>query len=490
MLPRREVVAVVGGGVGALIALELADLGYDVVILDEQTRLLAGATGRHGRRLHLGEHYSGDAEFTRDRINTAQRCMLGALALVRRWPQVAPRPGRWWQFITDTSMTSPKAYLEFLAEVRNFHHALRDAGLDEDMAFGPPEARHRRLAFNEYSEFVDTRRVVLAMESVEPVLDAAALHSAVMAELHARADRISVRCRHRVLSIRAVGEEYALEARGPEGNVHIRADHVVNAAWHGMRHLSAGVAPDDIQITARLRLMAVARIPAPLASLPSMYFHRGVHGNHTNVGRGQALVLAETVSNLHHVDAPTVPEGWRGLLLADADDAAWVRAFAAYAGQPSTGGEGAEHAPHARAAALLAELASIASGRGTQEARAAMLRSVASRAILTEYGTYVPEFAAAQPIRLVPNVVMSMGDAGLWDPSSMIHRRDALVRPRRRGFVDVLTGKLTYAILVAQEAAAHVLSSSRGEPVDRTREIIMSPVVRRAWQPPAVEVPV
>jgi FAD dependent oxidoreductase len=461
-------VVVIGGGVGTLIASELARHGLETVLVDERPRLLAGASGRHGRRLHLGEHYSGDAEFAPGRLNTGQTCLLGALALVGRWPHVAGGPGRWWQFIVEGSMTSPEAYDSYLRELRRFHWHVRAEGLDPDAAFGSPDDRHRTLARAEYAPFVESGLVELGVESREPVIDAARLHTTLVAAL--RDAGVELLTRHRVLAVSGTEGDYALTLDGPDGRRELRAAYVVNAAWHELARLTTTLGDAPFPVSTRLRVMAEVALPVRLHTVPSMYFHRGVLGNHTNIGRGRALLLAEDVCNLATAEGAALPDAW-GAFVDDRQESAWLPLFRQLA----------EHEP-ARVAAEARRLAGevVADRAGGRDG--GWLRRELGRAIMRSYRRWVPAVEEDAVLRLIPNVVVSAGDVDLHDPDSAVHRRDAIVREARAGYVEVLTGKLTYFVLVAEEATARVLARARGVALAEARQETMAPVVRRAWE--------
>lgn len=470
-------VYVIGAGIGMLVACELAKRGYTVKILDEQPRPLAGASGRHGRRLHLGEHYSGDP-FVDGSLNTAQRCMLGALALLQRWPGVASIPGRWWQFITTDSMTSGEEYLAFAEQLREFHQELVEEGIDSSLPFGPSAERHRRISRPEYEDLVDASRVALALESREPVIDATALNAAIRGEL-AAADGVEVLSRHRVRSIEERSGSYRLDVVAPDGECELEAQYVVNVAWHGLGRLGMELDDERQPNTARLRMMAEVSLPPALSEAPSMYFHRGVFGNHTNLGTGYALVLAETVCNLAFHPAHECPEAWVELVRADLAEDEWAEPLAAVAADLSASPE-----MDVAALAMVERLGEICAENGDDSALCSEeLRREIGERIIAEYRDLVPLFgeADARVKRLIPNIVVAPGDAVLSDPASAVHRRDAVVREPRPGYFEVLTGKLTYAVLVAQEATALVLGRTREIDLEAARDQIMSPTVRRAW---------
>lgn len=77
-------IAIIGGGlVGCLVALELAERGQSVVLLEQEASLISRASANNEGKLHLGYVYGADPSF-----ETAQRLILDALVfrpILERW---------------------------------------------------------------------------------------------------------------------------------------------------------------------------------------------------------------------------------------------------------------------------------------------------------------------------------------------------------------------------------------------------------------------
>lgn len=492
-LPARTV-CVVGTGAGTLAALELAQQGLDVALVGAAPRILSQATGRHGRRLHLGEHYSGDAAFRPNALNTGQRCTLGAIALVDRFPNLIRGPGRWWQLITEDSMTPPDQYLDYCKGLRGFYAEI--VGLDAAVAgyFGPPGERHRELGPAEYGPHVAPGVVALGIESREAVIDTTAFRRMVRRRLDESAGLVHLYNGHEVVDIERLGDAtFEIALRTDCGDLtFLRCESIVNASWEHLHRLSRMVKPTfAVEATTRLRMLSRAQLPVSLRAVPSMYFHRGVHGNHTNVDGREALVLAEAVCNLAFDTGLAPPKPWDRLMKDPLAPADWVAGFATHApssvanlmvetdGPSAIGATVAALPGPEKASAVLQVLSEIATdGAVSTDIRAGRIQHVLAEVIRCEYARYVPAFSTAPTLALVPNVVITPGDARMWDPSSAVHSRDATVYEVVPGFVNMYTGKFTYAALVSQEAAARVIARRRGEDVSAVRRRLLRPVVR------------
>lgn len=339
-------VLVIGGGAGAFAAACLARHGFRVTLVERSPGLLTGASGRNGRRLHLGEHYSADVLPADDEtsVNTGRLCFLGAIALAEAFPGVVSRNPQWWQLIPTGSMTNADRYEEHLAGLRTFQRALARLHPRVDELFGPAHARHRRLDPREYGRFVSVEAAA-GYASPESVIDLAYLRRGLLRALTAAPVRIVVNTE--VIALRAQGSGYEATLR------HVRSgdsgarcyDCVINATWHEIPTLSRMVSADhDDAATTRLKLIVTAAVPPALASLPSLYFHRGVYGNHTNVAGRYAIVTAEHVSNLSFARLGAVPETWQPLLADRVRTAPgrdqWLALTRLTEGDPSAGSTG------------------------------------------------------------------------------------------------------------------------------------------------------
>lgn len=431
-------------------AIELARRGIDVVVVDEAPSLFSRASRVTGRRLHLGEHYSGDAVFDAASFNTAQRCTVGALAWLSRYPDIAPKHGAWWQLITNDSMTSPEQYESFCGQLRDFHAELARQDPDVDAILGPSEARHRVLKAEEYEPYVAPDVVQYGVQSTERVIDQQALTTRIVNEVHGL-PRLTVRLNARVRRVDVRRAAYQVVLTDGE---HIGADVVVNCSWHDLRFLSPVPTANGERWTTRLRFIARAAMPTSHATAPSMYFHRGMFGNHTNVDGHTALVMAEPICNFAVLEGAGIPESWRDLITRPSDPARWAQAVGRLVPDGELQAGLPPHSP--QLTELWPRLRALLSDGATD------VHDAIGAAVMDDYARFVPAFRQASGVRLYPTVVISTGDAELQNPHSDVHGRDGFTRELLPGYIEVFPGKLTYAVVLADQVAATVIARRDG----------------------------
>lgn len=444
----------IGAGVGSLIALSLAQHDLDVVLVDERPTILGGASRAQMARLHLGHHYSGDDRFTDDRLNTAQRCSLGAVAWMHRYPEVAPIEGRWWQLITTDSMTSADDYASFGARLAAYQDQL---AADDPVArrlFGPPGRSARTLDAGEYAPFVTPGRVVLGVETRERVIDLAALRRSIERDL-SDSDRVEVMLSTRVRAVHGGTESgFAVDLGSGE---QLRADLVVNCSGHDVGALAGRDGNGPGPMSTRLRLVAIAALPERLRPVPSMFFHRGVYGSHTNLDGRTMRFVSEAVSNVGTAPGVGVPAAWRRLMLHPRDPGCWVDGLRAALAMPGaaepTGGRGP--GPWSPLGQLTLELGRLT--RGGRPGVGADLQDRVGAALVEGYADLVPAVRDCSPVLVTPTASVDMGHTDIWKPHGSVHRRDWHTHVDATGLVTVIPGKFTFGALVADEATAHVL---------------------------------
>ena len=459
----RPHVCVVGAGVGSLIALALGRRGFEVTLVDERPAILGGASDAQMARLHLGQHYSGDDRFGPDRLNTAQRCTLGALAWFRRYPEAVPAAGRWWQLITDDSMTAPDDYLAFCRRLATFHHELM---LDDPRArelLGPTDAEHDGVHVLDpgvYAPHVAPDHVVLGVETRERVIDLVGLRRSIARDLTADA-HVEVRLSTRVVRIDARPHGFVVHLGTGE---QLGADAVVNCGWHDHRtEADPGRTVDPPAMSTRLRFVATAELPPSLRRAPSMFFHRGVLGNHTKLAPRTMRFVSEAVCNFRTIPGVGVPEPWRHLLVQPDDPAAWVDGVRAAVERPT---DAADPPPGAwPLAALLDDLAPLLAPG--PPAAGHLVHDRIATAIIEGYGRLVPAVRGCRRVRVTPTASVELGDTDIWRPDGTVHQRDWLTAVDEVGLVTVHPGKFTFGVLAAEEAVTRVLSVLGQDEPDR-----------------------
>jgi FAD dependent oxidoreductase len=454
-----------------LAALSLAEAGLPVMLVDRAPGLLAHASGRNGRRLHLGEHYSEDIVSPSDAfmLNTGRLCFLGALQLARRFPFLTSPADAWWQFLPPGSMTTPAQYEEHLAGLRSFHAALAKIDPVVNELFGPSAQRHVKLDLRSLRNYVPTAAAVAGFASRESVIDLARLRREVGARLTSAAALIDIRLQTNVLSVEPKGSGYHVEMCDQANHV-LSANfaRVVNATWHDIPTLAQAVAHTPARPgTVRLKLLVTARLPGQLAKLPGFYFHRGVYGSHTNAGRGLAIVTAEAISNAAFAPSGYVPEHWRTLIDNGLSGPAGTDALTAIAEAPANdaGSTGDQRGNRALRNSVIAAKSCRLKTADADPGTAARFELACQ--VIAAYSQLVPIFRTIQPTSLRFSTVVTSEDAHLADPQSPVHRRSFHIEEVSPGFYNFNPGKLT----LAQAAADHLCNMIMNNIVSRSSKL-------------------
>lgn len=119
-------VAVIGAGAfGVTIAIELADRGHSVLLLEKDGEILKGGSAKSQNRLHLGLHYPRDLE-------TAIQSKLGFLKFSNRYPLVVRNDfPNYYAIAANGSSVNSKQFQEFASTA-----TLSLAKLQGELPFG------------------------------------------------------------------------------------------------------------------------------------------------------------------------------------------------------------------------------------------------------------------------------------------------------------------------------------------------------------------
>ena len=164
-----KVIVMGAGAAGFSATLELAERGYEVILI-EQSTLSSGASGRNPGRMGHGFHYVD--------IETAKMYLRASIQVQRKYPnylvgkEFPPshplRRGRY--FITKNSDNSSEQILNTYVKIKEEYIRL----ITEDPAnevFGAPEHFFRILEPSEYAEQVNMDRVEIGIETAEHLFD-------------------------------------------------------------------------------------------------------------------------------------------------------------------------------------------------------------------------------------------------------------------------------------------------------------------------------
>jgi hypothetical protein len=271
---------------GVCTALELADRGTCVELIDRADDLMTGSATANEGKIHLGYIYGADRT-----LHTARRMIQGAVVfapLVRRWigsaiDEVAVSDGFIYAVHKDSQLTAEEvqAHLcrctDMIAEA-NARPAADYFGKD----FPPPF----RLSKSDLGGSFDSEFVQAAFRTNELAIDPIGLAEILKARV--RSDpRIKVRLGRRVVGLLTQSHEPAVVTDGAEGPETSRYDHVVNALWDG--RLAADATRGELPSRPWLhRFKYGLRISEPAASpqIPTVVFVQGPFGDVVRYGDG------------------------------------------------------------------------------------------------------------------------------------------------------------------------------------------------------------
>lgn len=283
MAGTRLRVAVLGGGMqGVCTALELAERGAEVELIDRGSDLMTGAASANEGKIHLGYIYAADRS-----LNTARRMMEGAAVFapyVRRWVGTAfddvPRSdGFVYAVHRDSQVPAEEfyGYLHRCADLFGETAASPDAdyfGISSGRATAP-----QPLSASELGSLYNPDLIHAAFRTVELAVDSLALARLLKERVRAE-PRIHIRLNRTVVGLRNEQKGPVVVSDGPKGPESTRYDHVVNALWDGRFAAEATLgAPPSRPWIHRYKYGIRVGCPAAAADLPTMVVVHGPFGD-------------------------------------------------------------------------------------------------------------------------------------------------------------------------------------------------------------------
>jgi hypothetical protein len=397
-------VIVLGAGVaGCGTALELANAGYIVTLVEILDGLLDGTSQRMPCRLGLGFHYID--------IQTAIKNLHATLALVKKYPGFrlgeefadTHRLKRGRYFIVEDSQFSAAKVLEVYSELKEAYRKICEQD-ESNQVFGDPENFFRVLDADEYPEINGKVKPVLGIETAECILDWSKIKQFMIKQISEH-PRIQVHVQTKVTDITMTTEsKYIVECEQSNNVITFHGNMVVNCTWHNIEVLNAklGIQYPIGHRTQRLKAMAEIEVPNELLETQSALFSFGPHAAFTNLGNGRGFLTYEPVTNV---------ESSKDISLS----------------------------------MRMEELMKRASHRQSEI-------SSLGEAIITGATNYLPALKNAKLLNVHFGIVRSFGNANIFERESKIHeRRESGVEQCAPGYIINGSMKLTYFVLNAQE---------------------------------------
>lgn len=402
-------VAVLGGGLtGVGTALELAQHGTDVVLVEQDELAINRASLRNEGKIHLGLIYANDTTF-----GTARLQLQGALlfrALLARWigarANALRRSAPFLYLVSTNSLLSQeKLAAHYTAVERECSDCLSQAP-DLDYLGDRPKRLFHPCSLTELESLLRTDRFAGAFRTEERAIDTDELAQVLRAAVH-ECPHIRFLPRHRVESVSRRPEGFHVEGSGPEGRWRIDAEQVVNATWENRLAIDETFGhhaePGWVH---RLKYRVIARVPERLQQAPSVTMVLGPYGD--------VVIRPDGTAYLSWY--PLGLRGWTHELVPPASWTAPCRGELSEDDQQSIAGE-----------------------------------------LLSAIDAWYPGIGASTPLVVDAGAIVAYGRTDVDDPASGLHDRSRIGVSSVDGYHSVDPGKLTTAPLFAKLAAERVL---------------------------------
>ena len=326
-----RVVIIGAGAAGFSAALELADEGYQVELLEKAT-LGSGASGRNPGRMGHGFHFVD--------INTALTYLRASIEVQKTYPGFlvgqdlpfdAPiRHGRY--FITKDSDEPAEVILATYRAIQSEYQRLVDLDPDNKV-FGEPGQFFRILDPSEYQDDVNVDCVEAGVETCEHLFDWSGFSKHIREKI-LNHPNIHLREHTEVTDIsrNAPGDaRFTVMAKSADGEaIALKTDYIVNSTWQDIERLndSAGFRMIPGERTNRLKTLLTLELPESMENTHSMFFCMGLHCMISNLGNRKAMATFAKTTNLEASSDIAVSENAERLLnggVTPEEKATWMR---------------------------------------------------------------------------------------------------------------------------------------------------------------------
>lgn len=291
-------VCIIGAGIGgSTAALQLADAGFKVILIDKAKNAMSRTSGINPGRSAFGFHYT-DA-------NTGYQMIEGSKQFDRFFPDIRLDDGGARYFVVKDSQVSKEEYLKICELLKQKY----------DEQFGESENFYRVLNEKEYENEVDKNQVVLGIQTKEQLINMPKLVATVNHRLRA-AKNITILTEHEVIDAKRQGQTFELIYKASDGKIGtLAANQVVNAAWEYRHKIDSflGHKPDFV-FTNRLKVLAKVQLPKSMIDSHSMMFVRGPFAMMANWRDGTAFLTYAPITNYSQTSDIEIPLHWESMI--------------------------------------------------------------------------------------------------------------------------------------------------------------------------------
>lgn len=312
-----KTVVIIGGGIaGCSAALELAEKGYKVILLESKSELLSGSSDNTPCRLGLGFHYA-DQE-------TAVKYLKSTLAFVKKYGSEyivgnsksidhPLRRGRYF-IVNDSSFEHEKVLRIYKAIQKAYAKLIEED--PKNAVFGESDNFYKILSVGKYKEQVNSDRVTVGIETAEQILDWPKFKTDLIERVRSHPN-ITVKTSTSVKLIKDASDQGFIVTTSQKEE---HGDFVINAAWQNAEALGYQSGYLSTPRTNRLKVIIEVELPPELINSNSMFFCFGPHCSFNNTGDGKGFISYEPVTNIEKSSDIIFPKNLQRYLDGDVTD--------------------------------------------------------------------------------------------------------------------------------------------------------------------------
>ena len=298
-----EIIVIGAGAAGLGAALELANHGHKVFLI-EKGKVGCGSSGKNPGRMGHGFHYNHP--------ETAKMYLRESIRVQRKYPNYRlgkdlpcdQKIGHGRYFITKNSDNSTETILDTYQKIKDeYIHLIAEDPQNE--VFGPPEKFFRILEPTEYEGIVNPDIVEIGIETAEYLFDWPTFAHDLKTQILAHTN-ITLAENTEVLRIdrgELDQERFSLHIRTNNNKATdtiLHTNYLVNSTWQNIEKLNdqIGITMIPGSRTNRLKALLIVKLPESLIQANSMLFCMGQHCMFSNLGNGLGMMTFAQVTNM------------------------------------------------------------------------------------------------------------------------------------------------------------------------------------------------
>uniref|UniRef100_B8HSA3 FAD dependent oxidoreductase n=1 Tax=Cyanothece sp. (strain PCC 7425 / ATCC 29141) TaxID=395961 RepID=B8HSA3_CYAP4 len=404
-------VIVIGAGLqGSCTALELAQRGLDVILMDRDEWPMNRTSLRNEGKIHLGLVYANDRS-----LATANLMLQGALhfyPLLTRWigtsiNQLSYSTPFYYLVATDSVLLPAQLSEHYGAVQRAYEQLLAQSPQLNYLGYRPQQL-YCSLDEAKIATYFQLSQLQAGFQTVELAVDTEQL-AVLIRQAIASNPRIQFLPLHQVKAVERGCDYFQIEGVSPEGLWKLSAQQVVNATWENRLAIdrSVGLEPASGWLH-RLKYRVVAHLPDELKGAPSATMVIGRYGD----------VVIRPNQTVYLSWYPAALQGWSNELSPPPE---W--------NAPCRG-----EVPPAQAQKL-------------------------AHSVLSAIEQWFPGISKSSPFLVDAGAIFAHGYTDVDDRKSGLHDRTRIGVTSVNGYHSSSTGKLTTAPLFAVTAANRVINT-------------------------------